>query len=89
MRIWEFRLLIFYLVDVDATEDKDRWEKKEEYNWDKWSWIKKKKKKSTVTRRLTISNEEKMLWLEMSNEWIVMVWNWCGIERGTDSYLQT
>ena len=43
--IWEFRLLIFYLVDVDVTGDEDRWEKKEEYNWDKWSWIKQNKTK--------------------------------------------
>ena len=27
----------FYPVDVDVTGDDDRWEKKEEYNWDKWS----------------------------------------------------
>lgn len=40
LRIWEFRFLVFYLVDVDVTGDEDRWEKKEEYNWDKLSWIK-------------------------------------------------
>ena len=54
--------MIFYLVDVDVTGDEDRWEKKEEYNWDKWSGIKNKTKQNTVTRTLvTVNNKEKML----------------------------